>query len=72
MATAGDVATRLGLPSVSYYGARNAPFLTETPLAPVMFHFGERDAGDVGTGGGGATRPLHSVPVRRSGDRAPP
>ncbi|MCH6483775.1 dienelactone hydrolase family protein [Pseudoxanthomonas sp. LH2527] len=37
-------AMRLGLPSVSYYGARNAPFLTETPLAPVMFHFGERDA----------------------------
>jgi len=35
---------RLGLPSVSYYGARNAPFLTETPLAPVMFHFGEQDA----------------------------
>ena len=37
-------ALRLGLPSVSYYGARNAPFLTETPLAPVMFHFGEQDA----------------------------
>ncbi|HEY5971295.1 MAG TPA: dienelactone hydrolase family protein [Pseudoxanthomonas sp.] len=37
-------ALRLGLPSVSYYGARNLPFLTETPKAPVMFHFGERDA----------------------------
>jgi len=37
-------ALRLGLPAVSYYGARNAPFLTETPLAPVMFHFGEHDA----------------------------
>lgn len=37
-------AMRLGLPSVSYYGARNAPFLTETPLAPLMFHFGECDA----------------------------
>ncbi|KRA50955.1 carboxymethylenebutenolidase [Pseudoxanthomonas sp. Root65] len=37
-------AMRLGLPSVNYYGARNAPFLTETPLAPVMCHFGERDA----------------------------
>lgn len=37
-------ALRLGLPSVSYYGARNAPFLGETPKAPVMFHFGERDA----------------------------
>lgn len=37
-------ALRLGLPSVSYYGARNLPFLSETPRAPVMFHFGERDA----------------------------
>lgn len=36
-------ALRLGLPSVSYYGARNVPFLGETPQAPVMFHFGERD-----------------------------
>ena len=36
-------ALRLGLPSVSYYGARNVPFLDETPKAPVMFHFGERD-----------------------------
>lgn len=37
-------ALRLGLPSVSYYGARNLPFLTEAPKAPVMFHFGEKDA----------------------------
>lgn len=37
-------ALRLGLPSVSYYGARNLPFLTEAPKAPVMFHFGEQDA----------------------------
>lgn len=37
-------ALRLGLPSASYYGARNAPFLVETPKAPVIFHFGERDA----------------------------
>ena len=37
-------ALRLGLPSASYYGARNVPFLTETPKAPVIFHFGERDA----------------------------
>ena len=37
-------ATRLGLPSVSYYGARNVSFLDETPKAPVQFHFGERDA----------------------------
>lgn len=36
-------ALRLGLPSVSYYGARNLPFLAESPRAPVMFHFGERD-----------------------------
>jgi len=38
-------ALRLGLPSVSYYGARNLPFLHETPKAPVMFHFGEKDQG---------------------------
>lgn len=37
-------ALRLGLPSVSYYGARNLPFLAEPAKAPVMFHFGERDA----------------------------
>ncbi len=37
-------AARLGLPSVSYYGARNVPFLGEPMLAPVMFHFGARDA----------------------------
>jgi carboxymethylenebutenolidase len=36
-------AMRLGLPSVSYYGARNVPFLGEKPRAPVMFHFGEKD-----------------------------
>ncbi|GAB2577426.1 dienelactone hydrolase family protein [Dyella jejuensis] len=36
-------AIRLGLPSVSYYGARNVPFLGETLKAPVMFHFGEKD-----------------------------
>ena len=36
-------ALRLGLPSVSYYGARNVPFLEETAKAPVMFHFGEED-----------------------------
>jgi carboxymethylenebutenolidase len=36
-------ALRLGLPSVSYYGARNVPFLHEQPKAPVMFHFGEKD-----------------------------
>ncbi|GAA0704366.1 dienelactone hydrolase family protein [Dokdonella soli] len=36
-------ATRLGLPAVSYYGARNVNFLAERPKAPLMFHFGERD-----------------------------
>jgi carboxymethylenebutenolidase len=36
-------ALRLGLPSASYYGSRNVPFLTEEPKAPVVFHFGERD-----------------------------
>ncbi len=36
-------ALRLGLPSVSYYGARNVQFLDEPLHAPVMFHFGERD-----------------------------
>ncbi|MBN6149653.1 dienelactone hydrolase family protein [Xanthomonas sp. AmX2] len=36
-------ALRLGLPSVSYYGARNTQFLDETPQAPVMFHFGAQD-----------------------------
>lgn len=36
-------AVRLGLPSVSYYGARNLSFLDESPKAPLMFHFGERD-----------------------------
>ena len=37
-------ATRLGLPAVSYYGARNVSFLDEKLRAPVLFHFGERDA----------------------------
>ena len=37
-------ATRLGLPAVSYYGARNVAFLGEKPRAPVMFHFGEHDS----------------------------
>ena len=37
-------ALRLGLPAVSYYGARNVAFLGEPLRAPVQFHFGERDA----------------------------
>ncbi|MCF7223191.1 dienelactone hydrolase family protein [Marilutibacter chinensis] len=36
--------TRLGLPAVSYYGARSVPFLDEPLRAPMMFHFGEHDA----------------------------
>jgi carboxymethylenebutenolidase len=36
-------ATRLGMPAVSYYGARNVKFLDEPPKAPVQFHFGEKD-----------------------------
>lgn len=36
-------ALRLGLPSSSYYGSRNVPFLSEKLQAPVMFHFGEKD-----------------------------
>ncbi|HRQ65372.1 MAG TPA: dienelactone hydrolase family protein [Xanthomonadaceae bacterium] len=37
-------ATRLGLPAVSYYGARTVPFLHERPQAPLLMHFGEHDA----------------------------
>lgn len=36
-------ATRLGLPAVSYYGARTGPFLHERPQAPLLMHFGEND-----------------------------
>ena len=36
-------AQRLRLPSVSYYGARNVPFLGEPLKAPVMFQFGAND-----------------------------
>lgn len=36
--------TRLGLPAVSYYGARTLPFLGEALKAPMLFHFGARDA----------------------------
>ena len=37
-------ATRLGLPSVGYYGGRTADLSGEQPQAPVMLHFGEHDA----------------------------
>ena len=36
-------AARLGMPAVSYYGARNVNFLDEPLRAPVMFHFGGKD-----------------------------
>jgi carboxymethylenebutenolidase len=36
-------ATRLALPSVSYYGGRTVGFLDEAPKAPVLMHFGETD-----------------------------
>lgn len=37
-------AIRLGLPAVSYYGARNVNYLDQAVSAPLQFHFGERDA----------------------------
>lgn len=37
-------AQRLGLPAVSYYGARNTAHLDHPLKAPVIFHFGDRDA----------------------------
>lgn len=36
--------TRLGLPAVAYYGARSRDFLGEPLRAPMLFHFGGRDA----------------------------
>lgn len=36
--------TRLALPAVSYYGARTVPFLHEPLRAPMLFHFGGKDA----------------------------
>jgi carboxymethylenebutenolidase len=37
-------ATRLGVPAVGYYGGGIAGFASEQPKAPVMLHFGEKDA----------------------------
>jgi carboxymethylenebutenolidase len=34
---------RLGLPAVSYYGAKTMPFLDEPLRAPMLFHFGGDD-----------------------------
>ena len=36
-------AQRLGLPAVSYYGARNTAYFGQPLQAPVMFHFGAND-----------------------------
>ena len=36
--------TQLGLPAVSYYATRNLPWLDEKAGAPLMFHFGAKDA----------------------------
>jgi carboxymethylenebutenolidase len=36
--------TRLGLAGVGYYGARTPLYLHERPQAPLLLHFGERDA----------------------------
>ncbi|MCD9029953.1 dienelactone hydrolase family protein [Luteimonas sp. BDR2-5] len=35
--------TRLGLPAVSYYGARTMPFIDEPLRAQMLFHFGRDD-----------------------------
>lgn len=37
-------ATRLGVPAISYYGGRSMGYLHERPQAPLMLHFGQRDA----------------------------
>ncbi|KAA2285550.1 dienelactone hydrolase family protein [Arenimonas fontis] len=34
---------RMGIPAVSYYGARTVPFLGERPKAPLLLHFGAED-----------------------------
>jgi carboxymethylenebutenolidase len=41
--------TRLGLPAVSYYGARTMPYLGEPTRAPMLFHFGGADASTPGS-----------------------
>ncbi len=37
-------ATRIGIPSVGYYGGRTIGLIGEQPKAPVLLHFGEKDA----------------------------
>ncbi|WP_372012918.1 dienelactone hydrolase family protein [Pseudoxanthomonas sp. 10H] len=61
-------ALKLGLPSVSYYGARNLPFLEDAalvaaPRAPVMFHFGEHDASITAAAVDAHRRALPGMPV---------
>jgi carboxymethylenebutenolidase len=50
--------TRLGLPAVSYYGARSMPFIHEPLRAPMLFHFGEHDA-SISAADIAATRAAH-------------
>ncbi len=37
-------AIRLGLPGISYYGGRNVQLVAEPAKAPLLFHYGLRDA----------------------------
>lgn len=72
-------ALKLGLPSVSYYGARNVSFLEDpklvaAPKAPVMFHFGEQDS-SIGPAAVDAhrralpTMPVHTYPAGHAFNR---
>lgn len=58
-------ATRLGLPAVSYYGRLVPQFLHERPQAPLLFHFGERDALIANAAVDGIARALPTVPLYR-------
>ncbi len=58
-------ATRLGLPAVSYYGRLVPQFLHERPQAPLMFHFGERDALIPNAAVDAIARQLPAAPLHR-------
>lgn len=58
-------ATRLGLPAVSYYGRLVPQFLHERPQAPLLFHFGERDALIPNAAVDAIARRLPQVPLHR-------
>lgn len=58
-------ATRLGLPAVSYYGRLVPQFLHERPQAPLLFHFGERDALIPNDSVNAIARQLPAVPLYR-------